>query len=268
MTRARALKHAIRARAARTGERYTTARRFVLLQRQSQKPAPVASTSARGEFGELRRDRAGAASGRKGGPAAPASAKGAVSDAAVIKKTGRDLAYWYEVLDRFGAVEKGHTAAARYLYEEHGVPGWYTQGITVSYERARGVRAVNQRCDGDFEVSASKVIAADAKAFVNAFTDRKQRARWIKGVDSALAKALVDGLASTSSKGFVIRPDGMARFRYRWDGMTVQLYADPKPGGKLNVTVQHTKLPDGDAVEPYRAQWKAALAALAAQFTA
>ncbi|HEX7779978.1 MAG TPA: hypothetical protein VF424_12085 [Vicinamibacterales bacterium] len=63
-------------------------------------------------------------------------------------KTGRGLDHWFEVLDRFGAVEKGHTAAARHLYDAHGVDGWYAQGITVAYERARGVRGVNQRRDG------------------------------------------------------------------------------------------------------------------------
>lgn len=247
MTRARALKHVIRARAAKTGERYTTARRFVLLERQKEKAAAAPEPS----------------------PAAKsASPRGAISDAAVIKKTGQDLAYWYDVLDRFGAVAKGHTAAARHLYEEHGVPGWYSQGITVSYERARGVRAVNQRCDGDFEVSASKVMTADAKTFVKAFTDARRRGSWAKGLDAGLTKALATGLADKKSKGFVIRPDGMARFRYKWDGTTVQLYAYPKAGGKLNVTVQHTRLPNGDAVEPYRKQWKAALAALAAELTA
>ena len=253
MTRARALKHVIRARAAKTGERYTTARRHVLAQMKLVEkpqgnpkglpPPVIAQTKV-------------------------ANTKGAISDAAVVRKTGKDLAFWYDVLDRFGAVEKGHTAAARHLYEEHGVPGWYTQGITVSYERARGVRAVNQRCDGDFEVSASKVITTDARTLVKAFTDARRRARWTKQVDAGLAKALTGGLADKKSKGFVIRPDGMARFRYQWDGTTVQLYAYPKAGGKLNVTVQHTRLPDGDAVEPYRKRWKAALAALAAQFTA
>ena len=64
------------------------------------------------------------------------------------------------MLDRFGGATKGHTALARHLYDEHGVPGWYCQGITVAYERARGARAQNQRCDGAFEVSVSKVMTA------------------------------------------------------------------------------------------------------------
>ena len=143
MTRARALKQVIRARAAKTGERYTTARRHILkdLQQRTTPSSRPQSTPA---------PRAAAAG----------SAKGSVSDAKSLEKTGHGLDHWFDVLDRFGAVEKGHTAAARHLDETHHVDGWYAQGITVVYERTRGVRALNQRCDGEDQVSVSKVVSA------------------------------------------------------------------------------------------------------------
>jgi hypothetical protein len=101
MTRARALKHAIRARAAKTGERYTTARRHVL--RDTHLPAPGAPSAP--------------------GAPGPAPVRGSVSDVGVREKTGHGLDHWFEVLDRFGAVEKGHSAAARHLYDAHQVDG-------------------------------------------------------------------------------------------------------------------------------------------------
>ena len=88
MTRARALKQVIRARAAKTGERYTTARRHVL--RELDQPAPVAKATKK--------------------TAAPT--KGGLSDAKSIEKTGHELAHWFAILDRFGGIEKGHTASA------------------------------------------------------------------------------------------------------------------------------------------------------------
>ena len=191
MTRARALKQTIRARAAKTGERYTTARRHILRELNEKAPvarvAPVALVT----------------------PVAPAkSTKGAISDASVQKKTGHDLAHWFGVLDRFGAVEKGHTAAARHLYETHGVDGWYAQGITVSYERARGVRGINQRCDGAWEVSVSKTLTASTAQLVKAFSDARKRSEWTSEADPTLAAALAKGLADKRSKGWVVRPDG------------------------------------------------------------
>lgn len=243
MTRARALKQVIRARAAKTGERYTTARRHVL--RELNAPAARVAPAA---------------------PVAPAdraktSTKGGLSDAKTIEKTGHDLAHWFAVMDRFGGVEKGHTALAKHLYDQFEVPGWYCQGIVVAYERARGKRVLNQRCDGDFEVSVSKVFAAKVPAIVKALSDAKKRKEWSIDADAGLVKALAAGLKDPKSKGFVIRPDGLARYRYKWDGMTVQFYIVPK-GEKANVTVSTMKLAGAEAVEKHRAMWKAALAAL------
>ena len=167
------------------------------------------------------------------------------------------------MLDRFDAVAKGHTAPARYLYDEHSVPGWYCQGITVAYERARGVRAQNQRCDGAFEVSVSKVMTATTATVIKAITDTRMRKRWIGEVDPKLASALTSAVTDKSSKGFVVRPDGQARFRYKWDGTIVQFYLQPKPGNKTSLVVQHTKLAGASAVEPRRAEWKAAFGAIA-----
>lgn len=252
MTRARALKHVIRARAAKTGERYTTARRHILRELNETRPAPAKAVS---------RETSMQTAGSK-------TTRGALSDASSLKRTGHDLAHWYAVLDKFGAVEKGHTAAARHLHQAHGVDGWYSQGITVAYERERGVRGVNQRCDGAWEVSVSKTVTAKTAELVKAFTDVRKRSSWISEAEPALSSAMSKGLADKKSKGWVVRPDGMARFRYKWDDTIVQLYAYPKPGGKIALTVQHTGLTSGDAVDNYRRQWKTALGLLAGYFAA
>ena len=244
MTRAAALKKIIRARAAKTGERYTTARRHVLNELQQQSAA-----AARAKQGPP-----------KGGPYD--TSKGSVSDAASLAKTGHGLAHWFDVLDRFGAVEKGHTAAARHLYEAHHVPGWYAQGITVAYERARGVRVLNQRGDGAYEVSVSKVVAGSTADVIKAFT-KIERRRWMKGVDTNLTRALAAVLDTSASKGFVVRPDGQGRYRYKWDGTTVQFYLLPKAGNKLSVVVTNTNLPKAATVDERRTQWRTALNALA-----
>jgi hypothetical protein len=250
MTRARALKQIIRARAAKTGERYTTARRHVLRALRAEPPsvashpAPVMTSDA---------------------PSAkPASAttKGGLSDAKAREKTGHGLDYWFDVLDRFGGVEKGHTAAARHLYDAHSVPGWYAQGITVAYERARGVRAVNQRCDGEYEVSVSKVVKASAAGIADALADARRRKRWAAGVDAGLVQALAAAFVAPSSKGFVVRADGQGRFRYKWDGTIVQMNVLPKPGDKVSVVVTNSKLADAGMVETRRTMWRAALDAL------
>lgn len=252
MTRARALKEVIRARAAKTGERYTTARRHVLNNLQPS-PRPVTRFPAPVPV-------------KAKGSSPAVSAKGGVSDASSRAKTGHGLDHWFEVMDRFGGIEKGHTALARHLYADHGVPGWHSQGITVAYERARGARAVNQRCDGEYEVSASKVVPAKTADVVKALSDKRVRARWTKAVDAPLAKALAAAVDSPASKGIVVRADGQGRFRYKWGGTTVQLYLYPKAGDKVSVVATNSKLANGAMVEERRALWRRALEAISKSF--
>jgi hypothetical protein len=144
------------------------------------------------------------------------------------------------------------------------VPGWYCQGVVVAYERARGKRVLNQRGDGAFEVSVSKVIAAKTPALVKALSDAKKRKEWSIDADAGLVKALASGLKDPKSKGFITRPDGQARFRFKWGQTVVQFNLYPKGPGKTSIVAQQMKLRDAGDVERYRGLWKTALAALAA----
>jgi hypothetical protein len=261
MTRSAALKQIIRDRAAKTGERYTTARRHVL---NSRGPS----------LGEAR-DRRLIAGGPSMAPAPAAAAKpsatnvkGGLSEKTALRITGHGLEHWFAVLDRFGAVEKGHTAAARHLSEDHHIEGWYAQGITVAFERARGVRGVNQRCDGKYEVSVSKVLEAGAADVIRLFTDKRARRRWVTGVDGDLVTGFITAIDAPKSKGWIVRPDGQARWRYKWGATTVQCNLYPKPGGKVSMVVTNLNLPGADSVEERRALWKSALQALATYLAA
>lgn len=249
MTRARALKHAIRARAAKTGERYTTARRHVLSTLNAVEP--TTSTAAASQ-------RVAAQTTGKRSPG--------ISEEKIIQKTGHGFDHWFAVLDRFGAVQKGHTAAARHLSHDHGVNGWHSQSITVAYERARGVRSVNQRCDGAFEVSVSKIVRGTVPAVIRVLSSAARRAR-LKTSDAELLPALEKALAGAKSQGFVIRTDGLGRFRYQWAGTTVQFHLTPKPANKVSIVVTNMKLTDARMVEQRRAAWRELLHSLA-DFTA
>lgn len=245
MTRAKTLKRVIRARAAKTGERYTTARRQILKDFEVSKAAtaPVATPAPQPQ-------------------ALPT--KGSLSDAKSIEKTGHDLGHWFALLDGFGGLDKGHAASAAWLYRQHGVPRWHCQSIVVAYERARGTRVVHQRCDGRFEVSVSKVIAASTPALVTAFTDATRRKEWSLEADARLVEVLEASLKAPALKGFITRPDGRSRFRFKWDDTTVQLNLYPKGPAKSSIVVQQTGLRSAADVERHRDVWKATFAALAA----
>ena len=250
MTRARTTKSIIRARMARTGERYTAARRHVLA--QSARPAATAAPS---------------------GPVTPSTTgadnpRGAVSDARLVERTGHDLAHWFDVLDRVGGVGQGHTALARHLREAHGVPSWYSQGITVAYERTRGGRSINQRPDGAFDFGVSKIVAAPVPVVRAALQDAVPRTRWTATLHRGLVEALAGGVTGRTGRGFAARSQGQAACRFSWGTGAVELMLTPLPDGRTRVHVQHGKLPSLAAVEAHRPRWKAALAALSAHLAA
>ena len=64
-----------------------------------------------------------------------------------------------------------------------------------------------------------------------------------------------------------MRARGLASYAYKWDGTTVQIYVEPKPGNKSSVVVASGKLPSREVLEARRAQWRVALASLAASLS-
>lgn len=75
--------------------------------------------------------------------------------------TGRDHAGWRDLLDAAGAKDWTHAATARWLVDEHGVSGWWAQGITVDYEQARKGRLPGQQADGSFSTQKSTTIPGE-----------------------------------------------------------------------------------------------------------
>lgn len=243
MTQAAKLKSIIRARAARTGETYTTARRHILASRPSVGkpfPGPVQALDA---------------------PLAPpvkrpGMPRGEVSNAAAIKRTGHGLDYWFKVLDRFGTGH-GHTRTAEYLYLKHKLPGWYAQSITVTWERARGLRQENQSCTGEFQVSVSRSIAAPVEALVDLINHAKTRKQWLEGVDPALRKGMEDAFAA--GKAMELKKRGQARMRYKWLSSVVELRLTANPNRKSTLVADSSALPDADAVAVRREAFAHAL---------
>jgi Domain of unknown function (DUF4287) len=218
MTRQKTFKRRVRERMAKTGESYTAARRMLI------------------------------ADGDRPDAAVP-QFQPPVADERVVEATGRGWQAWFEILDGWGAAGRGHTEIARWLREEHGVPGWYSQSITLGYERARGLRAPGQRPDG-FVAGASRTVAVAVERLFEAFTDDALRERWLPGAELRLRTATSPRTA-----------------RYDWeDGSTRVIVGFESAGdAKSRVALSHERLPDADAADAMKAWWRERLTALKAQ---
>jgi hypothetical protein len=254
MTRAKKLKKAIRTRARKTGESYTSARRQVLQARTRRAVAPPAATVPPLTTAAAAARAVPSAAGRR-----------VTSDRSVVEKTGHGLDHWFAVLDAFEARAKGHSDRAAHLSEAHGVPGWYCQMITVEYERARGHRVTNQAGTGDFQVSVSRVVPATAAEVAAALGDARRRGRWLRAVDATLGRAVKAAFKAPKAAEVKLKKPDYALTRFPWDRSAIEIHIYGKPGGKSSVIALNKKLAGSAEVEARRALWAQALDALKAE---
>jgi hypothetical protein len=210
VTQKKTLKRRVRARMEKTGERYTTARRRVV---GDDEPEAAAEP-----------DLSGLASGE-----------------ALAAATGRGWDEWFAVLDAWGAAEREHGEIARHLMSEHGVPGWWSQTVTVGYERARGLRAKHERPNG-FSVSVSRTVAVPVDRLLASFADAGERER------------IVPGLVPRPT-----RAPRVARFDRPSDGTRVITSCEAKGPAKSTAYVQVDRLADAKAAERAKAEWRGVL---------
>jgi len=56
-----------------------------------------------------------------------------VSDEQVIEKTGKKIAEWIKILDKFGAADKKSNDVVAHLQQEYSVPRYWARTLTTHY---------------------------------------------------------------------------------------------------------------------------------------
>ncbi len=201
------LKRLVRSRMAKTGESYTTALAHVL------KTGAAEPT----DYAEL----------------------AGMSDGAAQKATGVNWKEWTERLDRLGAHEMAHPDIAKLVGERWDVSAWWSQSVTVGYERIKGLREIGQRRAGSYETSKSKTLPVPIETLYQAFSDERVREQWLPDA------------------GLTIRTETENRsMRITWhDGTSVEIYFWGKGDSKSQVQLQHTKLESKVRIQEVKAFW-------------
>ncbi len=212
------LKKIVRARMQKTGEAYTAARLHIV----RKKEVPVAPV--------------------------PDYALAGMSHEAVKKATGRDWKEWVSTLDAAGCREKPHSEIVA-IVSSLGTPNWWSQMVTVGYERIRGLRAMGQRRGGSYEANKSRTFAVPIETLFEAFTNARKRGRWLD-VKMKIRTAKVNKTNSTIRATLE-------------DGSPVQFYLTPQGTAKSAVALTVTKLADKEAVNAVKQVWAERLEKLA-----
>lgn len=239
MPREKDLKRLVRARMKKTGESYTSARAQLLRKSPAKKAAKTAVSP----------------NGVSAPPASAASAAtsidyatlaGMMSDAIIKEKTGRTWEGWVRTLDRHDAAQMAHRDIAALVSSTYKVPAWWTQTVTVGYERIKGLRAKGQRRDGTYEANKSRTFDVPVETLFDAWANASVRKRW-------LDEAGVKVRTATAPKSMRL---GLA------DGNIIAVGFSPKGNGKSSVAVQHMKLPDRETANRLKVYWSERLDAL------
>ncbi len=224
MTTQESFKKRVRARMAKTGEKYNAARR-ALIEQASQHPGIEPTVGGR-----------------------VWAAQPEHSDEAVREATGRGWDAWVDLIEAGPVTDEGHTAVAAWLQDVHDVEGWWAQSVTGGWERITGRRLPHQMPDGTFTANRSQTIAGlDREAVRALLLDEDGRAVLFPGHDVELRS----------------RPTSKS-LRFGMGGGVALIDVAARDDDRTVVTVSHEKLPSFDDVALWKDFWGDWLDALAA----
>jgi hypothetical protein len=207
MTKQASFKRRIRERMEKTGERYAAARRALL-------PAPQPPGSrvwvSPPEF----------------------------SEEVILANTGKSWEEWCTHIEAWPGHGDGHTAIAKFLHETTDLNGWWSQGVTVGYERITGIRLPHQMADGTFTASKSRTVDIDPAELRALIVSTEGRADLFQGVATELR-------SRATSKAL----------RIAFDPGSVLFSFDPTKDGRTKLTVTHERLATYDEVERWKFYW-------------
>ena len=225
MTKDKDLKRLVRARMKKTGESYTSARAQITRKSKTEDTPQARPAVDPKDYATL----------------------AGMSDSVIKEKTGCTWQKWVKSLDYYGAENMSHRDIAELVKEKYKVADWWTQTVTVGYERIKGLRARGQRRDGTYEASKSRTFNVPVAELFDAWADAPARKRWL---DAAGAKVR----SATAPKAM----------RILWpDGSVVIAGFTAKGPAKSSVAIAHTKLADRETANQLKGYWAERFDALA-----
>ncbi len=166
----------------------------------------------------------------------------------VKKATGKTWDEWIVILDKEMLFQKPHKEIAKFVNDNYLKSGWWSQMVTVGYEKAKGLRIDSQN-SGGFQVGASKTVPVPINILYSFWEDGKKRKQWL------------------SEKFTITKATKDKSMRIKWsDGKTrVDVGFYSKGEGKSQVAVGHEKIPTQKQAKEIQAFWREKLVKLLKQ---
>ncbi|HTE45415.1 MAG TPA: hypothetical protein VK636_09250 [Gemmatimonadaceae bacterium] len=161
-----------------------------------------------------------------------------MSDDKIKEKTGCTWEKWVRSLDHYGAATMSHGEIAELVKTKYKTPSWWTQTVTVGYERIKGLRTRGRQRNGTFGITRSRTYTVPVGELFDAWANESIRKHWLDGT--------VKVRTATAPKSI----------RLDWgDGGIIAVGFVAKGASKSSVALEHAKLPDRETADRFKAYW-------------
>jgi len=114
-----------------------------------------------------------------------------ISDKAVKESTGKTWKEWFFLLNQDGSKKMEHKDIAKLLSFKYKLTPWWSQMVTVQYERDVKGRKQHQTAEG-FQVSKSITLPFSITKIYNAINSPLKRIVWLKDPAITITKSTKD----------------------------------------------------------------------------
>jgi hypothetical protein len=194
-----------------------------------------------------------------------------IGETAVLEWTGKTLDEWFRLVDAWGGRDKPHKQIAAYVRTQQGASPWWSQEITVLYEKHINRRVTGQTSSGLFQIEAGKTLPVGLDRAWEMVTG-KDTVRAIVG--EGCGGRFSDGAAGVSSSGTrynvrVFKPRSHIRMGWAMKGWekdsTLQIRVTPRNQNATAVSFHQENLQTSGIRDRMRLRWKEVLEQLASK---
>ena len=182
------------------------------------------------------------------------------NNAAIINATGRSKEEWFEIVESKNPAEMTHKEIAAWLQNEYQLSFWWSQEITVLYEKHAGRRKTGQTQDSGFQIGVSKTFNIPAVKLWELITSRAgfELISGDKLPVSNITETIQKSPAQIEYQITTLRKDSHIRMKWRvpeWKSHSIlQVRVTGKGVSKAVLTFHQEKL-DNEAVRSSMKQY-------------
>ena len=132
-----------------------------------------------------------------------------------------------------------HKDIAKLLHNKYGLPGWWSQMVTVQYEQDVKGRKKHEKTDG-FQISKSITLTAPLTKIYNTINSPLKRIVWLKDPAITITKSIKD-----------------KSIRGKWvDNKTnIEFQFYPKDNSKTQLVIQQSKIKSAKEADKMKIYW-------------